>query len=386
MKILMISFNQRGKGTWLRAFNLANELIKLGNQVTLICSDESNSKTDSLIEHTNGLVEAYFHPTIPGKYVHGWDLGEATHRRNWLKSRKFDIVHVFEHRPTNQIPALFSQRHGSTMISDWADWLGSGGSLEERHNPFLKKALSFPETFLEKSGRKNASGCTAINSYLYQKAKELGFPEYKLMLLPNGYFNNQLTSTPIMVAREKLGLVESDFLVGYLGTSFYADSLLMHDTIRLAASANQKIKFLQIGKNKFAPKKLSNLFETGSVSLERLSLYLSACSVFWLPLAATGANWGRSPYKFGDYLTIARPIVSTNVGDQADLIDKYKLGLTTNCSSNGLLEAIQSLESDVDTCERLIQNVYNFARLHENSWQDKGERLIAFYNRLLKGL
>ena len=384
MKILMLSFNQRGKGTWLRAFNLANELVNSGNQVTLLCSDGSNSKKDSLIEHTNGLVEVNFHPTFPGKYLHGWDLGEAARRRNWLKRRKFDIVHVFEHRPTNQIPALFSQKQGALMISDWADWLGKGGSVEERRKLLLKTLLSCPETMFEESGRKKASGCTAINLALYQKAKNLGFPEGKLLWLPNGYYNSQLTATPIKTARKILGLSEDVFLVGYLGTCFYSDSLIMQNTLQQAASENQKIKFLQIGKNKFCPKNMNNLINVGLVSIENLSLYLSACNVFWLPLADTGANAGRSPYKFGDYLTIGRPIISTNVGDQANLIKDYNLGLITNDSAKSLFAAIQFLNSDIKTCEELGHNAYNFARIDENSWQEKGRKLNAFYCRLQK--
>lgn len=386
MKILMLSFNLRGKGTWLRAFNLANELENLGNQVTLICSEGSNSKANSFIEHTNGLIEVNFPPTVQGKYMHGWDLGEAIHRRSWLKEQKFDVVHVFEHRPTNQIPALLSQKQGALTVSDWADWLGRGGSVEERRNPFLKTLLSCPETLLEESGRKKSDGCTAINQTIYQKARKLGFPESKLLWLPNGYFNSHFTSTPIKVAKKKLGFSENDFLVGYLGTSFYSDFLLMQDTIHLAASSNQKIKFLQIGQNKFAPKDMNNLVNTGFVSTEKLSLYLSACNAFWLPLSNISANWGRSPYKFGDYLTIGRPIVSTNVGDQADLIREHKLGLNTDCSGRALFEAIHSLESDSETCEQFSTNAYKFARLDENSWEDKGKKLIEFYYRLLKGI
>jgi glycosyltransferase involved in cell wall biosynthesis len=386
MKILMLSFNLHGKGTWLRTFNLANELEKLGNQVTLICSERLNLKTNPFIKCTNGLVEIDFQPTVRGKFMHGWDLGEAAHRRNWLKGRKFDIVHVFEHRPTNQIPALLSQKQGAIMVSDWADWLGKGGSVKERRNPFVKTLLSYPETMLEESGRKKTSGCTVINQTLYQKARKLRLPESKLLWLPNGYFNSQLTSLPIKVARNILGLSENDFLVGYLGTSFYSDSLLMQDTIHLAASSNQKIKFLQIGQNKFTPKDMSNLVNTGFVSTEKLSLYLSACNAFWLPLSNNGANWGRSPYKFGDYLTIGRPIVGTNVGDQADLIREHKLGLITDCSGRGLFEALQSLESDPKICKYFSANAYAFARLRENSWQHKGEKLNEFYYRLLKGL
>jgi glycosyltransferase involved in cell wall biosynthesis len=206
------------------------------------------------------------------------------------------------------------------------------------------------------------------------------------LLLPNGYFNSQLTSTPIKEARKRLDLSENIFLVGYLGTSFFSDSLLMQDTFNNAINQNQALKFLQIGQNKFAPKKVNGLINTGPVSIEKLSLFLSACNVFWLPMADVGANRGRSPYKFGDYLTIGRPIVSTDVGDQADLIREHKLGLITEFSGQSLFEAIRSLESNSESCEQFGVNAYKFARLDENSWEDKGKRLIEFYYELLKGI
>lgn len=386
MKILMLSFNLRGKGTWLRAFNLASEIQNLGNQVTLICSEGSDPKTNSFIEQTNGLIEVAFKPTFQGKFVHGWDLGEAIHRRKWLKGQKFDIVHVFEHRPTNQIPAILCKKQGSILVSDWADWLGRGGSVEERQSRIIKGLLSYPETRLEEDSRRWSNGCTVINQTLYKKASMLGIPEEKILLLPNSYLNSQLISSPIELARKTLGLPENVFLVGYLGTSFYSDSLLMQETMYQAASRAQHIQFIQIGQNKFVFKSMTNIIETGTVSIEKLSLFLSACNVFWLPLADTNANWGRSPYKFGDYLTIGRPIVSTEVGDQAHLIREHKLGLNTDCSGRELFEAILSLESNAEIREQFSTNAYNFARLRENSWQDKGEKLIKFYHLLLKGI
>jgi glycosyltransferase involved in cell wall biosynthesis len=381
MNILMLSFNQRGKGTWLRAFNLASELVKLGNQVALLCSDWSNSRKDTLIEHVNGITEVNFHSTIPGKYLHGWDLCEVIHRSNWLKGRAFDIVHVFENRPTNQVPAIWAKRNGALLISDWADWLGKGGSVEERRNPLLRGLLSYPETLLEESGRKKAIGCTVINSTLYKKAKNLGFSEDKLLLLSNGYFNSRLISIPVQQARLVLGLSEKDFLIGYLGTSFFSDSEIMQDAINAASERSDKLKFIQIGQNKFSPRNSINIINTGQVSEEKLSLFLSACNVFWLPLANSGANLGRSPYKFGDYLTIGRPIISTDVGDQAELIRKEKLGLTTECSGKRLFEAIEFLRSDPSSCDQYGTNAYKFARQDENSWEQKGKLLMQFYNK-----
>lgn len=385
MKVLMLSYNERGKGTWLRSFNLAQELVKLGNQVTLVSSTTSKIIEKSVIQNEENLTEVISKSTFPRKTFHGWDLIEARRRGEWINNQKFDLVHVFEHRPTNQSPALLAQKRGAVMVSDWADWLGRGGSVEQRRNQILKTFLSYPETWMEETGRRVSAACTVINQTLFNKAKMLGFSETNLLLLPNGYFNPELTSTSIRTARNQLGLTDDVFLVGYLGTCFYSDSLLMQDAMRLAASKNQNIKFIQIGQNKFAPKKMINLLSTGSVSLEKLSLFLSACNVFWLPLSDIGANWGRSPYKFGDYLTIGRPIISTHIGDQAEIINENKLGLNTDCSGRDLFEAIQSLESDVNSCEQFSGNSYIFARLYENSWKHKGEKLVEFYYRIMKG-
>jgi glycosyltransferase involved in cell wall biosynthesis len=381
----MLSYNERGKGTWLRAYKLGQELVKLGHQLTLVSSEMSNKKSILIANDQPGFSEIVFPPTLQGKSFHGWDLPEAFRRLTWLKDENFDLIHVFEHRPTNHIPAVWAHKKGALLVSDWADWLGRGGSIEERRNLVLKTFLSYPETRLEESGRKKSIGCTAINQTLYQKARTLGFPKDKILLLPNGYFNSQLTSTPIKEARKRLGIAENIFLVGYLGTSFISDSLLMQDTFDNAINQDRGIKFLQIGQNKFVPKNVINLINTGPVSIEKLSLFLSVCNVFWLPMADVSANRGRSPYKFGDYLTIGRPIVSTDVGDQADLIREHKLGLITEFSGQSLFDAIRSLESDSESCEQFGVNAYKFARLAENSWEDKSKKLNEFYYGILKG-
>jgi hypothetical protein len=141
----MLSYNERGKGTWLRAYKLGQELVKLGHQLTLVSSEMSNKKSIPIANDQPGFSEVVFPPTLHGKFFHGWDLPEAFRRLTWLKDENFDLIHVFEHRPTNHIPAVWAQKQGVLMVSDWADWLGRGGSIEERRNPIIKTFLSYPE-------------------------------------------------------------------------------------------------------------------------------------------------------------------------------------------------------------------------------------------------
>ncbi len=43
MKILFTTFNQEGKGSFLRALALAKELAKLGHQLTVLCASSQNN-------------------------------------------------------------------------------------------------------------------------------------------------------------------------------------------------------------------------------------------------------------------------------------------------------------------------------------------------------
>ena len=91
------------------------------------------------------------------------------------------------------------------------------------------------------------------------------------------------------------------------------------------------------------------IISMGWVEFELYNKYLSACDLFVLPYKNTNINAGRWPNKIGDYLCLARPVLTNPTGDIRQYIEKYRLGILCDDNPEGFYTAIDSiLEDDTD--------------------------------------
>jgi hypothetical protein len=160
-------------------------------------------------------VQRYFHikngiqiievPNLfKGSIRAGWDIRNLISRIKAIKPFQFDLVHGFESRPTVIYPALILKKKGIPLFLDWADWFGSGGSIEQRPN-FLFRNLFRPiENYYETNFRKTPLGTSVICKSLAKRAIELGVYENDICLLPNGF--NVLDWEPISIQRGKINI------------------------------------------------------------------------------------------------------------------------------------------------------------------------------------
>lgn len=377
LKIALITFNQEGKGTYLRAYFLGNELVKLGHEVTILAGNITGKRTCERIE--NGLRIVTFPRLFKGVFLSGWGFDEMIYRLFWIKRNEFDLVHAFECRPTTYFPARHLQRRGAAFFTDWADWLGEGGSVEERPNGIKKCLLRIFETHFENKRFQKSDGITAICSTLVNESIKRGYPPEKVLLLPNGMCNPYLQSFPMELARAQKGLQKQGFIIGYLGSGFEKDMELMHSAFRALQKNIGDVILLHAGRSKYHTELDDAILCIGPVSYEDVSYYLSACDIFWFPLTRNMANFGRLPLKFSDYLTIGRPIVSTDVGDLAAWIRMLRVGLvgedTPECISNLVLEIIRSPEQK----SVMGENAFLSSKKYEFSWKKRSEELESFY-------
>ena len=121
-----------------RALAFAQTISRQGHQVTLIAtSQERRSRTLKYLQDDVTIVET---PDLfSGSLRSGWDPWNSLHRIAWAHGQRIDLVHAFELRPTVLAPSLYMKFARRTpFVSDWADWFGKGGSVEERPNPLLR--------------------------------------------------------------------------------------------------------------------------------------------------------------------------------------------------------------------------------------------------------
>ena len=387
MKILMVVFNQVGRGTYWRAFHLSRILARRGHQVTLMATSP-NRRVGIRIRQTDGLSLVETPDMFTGSLRSGWDPWNILNRVLWLRDKDFDLVHAFEGRPAAIYPALYIRnRLQVPLVMDWCDWFGRGGSVEERPNRLLRGVLRPVETYYEEHFRTQAERTTVICSVLHQKALDLGVSSDTILDLPNGSDTERLQPIDPVTARERTNLPVKAFIIGYVGTIFQRDGILMAEAFNRFARQAPEAYLVIAG---YCPLDLRPLvsqpervIQTGFLSEAELNAYLAASDVFWLPLSDTNANRGRFPLKLTDYMAVGRPVVATRVGDVQAIVEENAIGLLSQPEPEDL--AMQTLRLYQDPALRQTLGA-NARRAAENrfNWTNLVTQLEELYLSVVK--
>jgi glycosyltransferase involved in cell wall biosynthesis len=326
-RLLLLSFNRVGKGTYWRALGFAQELVHLNYEVTLLAV-AARRRWGFARQEINGVQVVESPDLMPRS---GYDPWDVVNRLAWVRKRPFDLVHAFETRPVNIFPALLAQRRYKVpFVTDWCDWFGRGGSVEQRSNPLLRTILRPVETFFEEQFRPGAAGTTVINQTLWQKAHDLGIPAHGLLLLPNGANVTTIRPQDKTAVRAKLGLPAAAFVLGYTGAMFDDDALLMAAAFDQIQAAIPQARLLLIGYTNVALEEMvrekTAVWRTGPVNNQALADYVAACDVGWLPLADIPANQGRFPMKVHDFMAAGRPLLVSDLGDLGHFVSQRNIG------------------------------------------------------------
>jgi glycosyltransferase involved in cell wall biosynthesis len=388
LRIAMLAFNVAGKGTYWRALALGQELVARGHRVTLLAiSPGRRWRFD--IRRIRGVTVVETPDLLPGSLRSGWDPWDVLARIGWLRRRTFDLVHAFENRPVALLPAVYLQRkQGLPLVSDWCDWFGRGGSVEERPNPLVRAVLRPVETFFEEVPRPRADGVTVINTILRQKALDLGVPPERILLLPNGANVREIRPGNQAEARRRLGLPLDVRLIAYTGAIFWRDARLMATAFDQIHSARPDTRLLLVGYCNVAIEELVQrpeaVIRAGPVSYRTLANYLATCDLGWLPLRNSGANRGRFPLKLNDFMAAGRAVVATDVGDLGDLMRQEPIGWLAPDEPGALAEAVLALLADDVERERQGRHARQVAET-KLSWPLMATRLERFYLQLKEG-
>ncbi len=385
MKILLMVFNQTGKGTYWRAFHWGRILARWGHEVTLMAT-APESRFFFRVSQPAGLRLVETPDLLSGPLRSGWDPWNTMKRIAWLGREDFDLVHAFEGRPVVLFPALFEKKRGARLIMDWCDWFGRGGSVEERPQPLVRWLLRPIETHFEGAYRCRADGTTVINALLREKAIGLGVDPATILLIQNGSDPGRAPQSR-GEARKKIGLEGEDQLIGFVGGTFSQDARFMAEALNRVAARNNKVKLLLIGYfNREIETWLSDpsrVIRTGGLPYDRIFDYLSACDICWLPLCDNSANQGRQPLKFNDYLTVGRPVVATDVGDLREIMVKHQVGLITDNHFADFAQKTLELLEQTSLQEELGKNA-RVAAETAFSWEKMTRDLETFYLKVLE--
>jgi glycosyltransferase involved in cell wall biosynthesis len=389
LNILFIVFNIIGEGTYLRAYELARALSELGHSLTILASSSEVRK--SINSYSNNGIQIIEVPNLfKGSIRAGWDIRNLISRIRAIKSSNFDIVHGFESRPTVIYPALKLKKKGTPLFLDWADWFGSGGSIEQRPNFLFRNFYRPIENYYETNFRKTPLGTSVICKTLAKRAIELGVHKNDICLLPNGF--NVLDWEPVTIqeARSILNLGNDKFLIGYLGSLFPNDAKLLGHTVDRLNELTIDFQVIHIGKSNYYYEQKSRnpqqIIQTGPVKFLSMQTYLSACDVLLLPFEDTSANNGRFPLKFSNYLSCGRPIIATSVGDIPFYVRRNNLGIVTEDTPESIADAINYLHDNSELRTLYGEAAFDLSNDPDESWLSRANLLLKFYNQKMENL
>jgi glycosyltransferase involved in cell wall biosynthesis len=384
LRILLLIFNQTGRGTYQRAYYFSRTLARRGHQVTLmVTSPRARFCMRQFPLDGFQLVECP--DLLPASLRSGWDVWNTARRMLWLLGRRFDIVHAIEARPVVLLPALLAQRRGAQLVMDWCDWFGRGGSVEERPAGWMRALIRPIDTFFEERFRTRANQTLVITPFLKERAVALGVQPETISVIRNGC-DAEVEPLKQSIARQVVGLPANVPLIGYLGSCYTRDAELMALALNRVINIMPAARLVLIGYfNRDIESLVYNprsIIRTGHVTHDALFRYLAACDVCWLPLRDSGANRGRWPGKLNDYMVVSRPVVSTGIGELSKLIPQLQMGVIARDEPDDFAAQTLTLLSDPRRRASMGQAARRAAETVMN-WERMVDDLEGAYQRAL---
>lgn len=353
-------------GTFFRAYYMAKHLTRLRHKVTLL-SISPNKRVGLRASRAEGVEVIETPDLFWGRGRTGWDPWDIINRIAYVDRRHYDIIHAWDCRPAVIFPALYARWSHKTnkpsLIIDWCDWWGRGGTQKERPGGVTKVLYNPVETYFEEAFRAKADGTTVISKALYERALKLGVSSEFMKILPQGCDVEIEVDPDRNNARRILGIALEELLIVGVGALMPADAFLLFDALSLVFQKVPTCKMVLIGKHGISVpdniKKKSNFHETGFISEGTLRNYMTACDILIVPLADNVANKARWPSKANPFVALGRAVVITRVGDLPDLLEREDAALVVDPKPKELADGIVRLSSD----RELIKHYENNARM-----------------------
>jgi glycosyltransferase involved in cell wall biosynthesis len=222
-----------------------------------------------------------------------------------------------------------------------------------------------------------------ICTLLEEKALRLGLQPQQVLLLPNGADIDIIHPQDRTEARRRLGLPQNIPLIAYTGAVFQRDADLMAATFQLILASRPDARLLLIGYTRANLNIEPNyVIKTGTLSRLQLADYLAACDLGWLPLQDSGANRGRFPMKFHDFIAAGRSIVATDVGDVGKAIKEASVGCVVPPDPIMLAQAVLHLLENSIARQQMEKHA-RFIAETKYAWPNLTAKLVDFYSQIL---
>lgn len=386
----MLNHNVRDRSTYFRALGFARVLARWGHDATIVTISRRRLLR-ARHEVVSGVRVVETPDIAPGRARSGWDPWDTVYRSvTLLAGGPYDLVHGFDCRPVVLVPSLLLRYFRSVpYVSDWADWWGRGGAIDERSGRVLRVMVGGIETYLEEGFRKYADAVTVTSRALSERARGLGIASEVIHYIPSGADVEGTTPLPREASRRELGLPAGVPIVCFAGFVHYDLELV----VRAFGVLRRKVPdalLLLVGPRSRVLKRLDlprevrdGIVETGTQRPSKVPLFLACADVLLLPFGNRPCNVGRGPIKLGDYLAAGRPIVTNPVGEMVPLFERHPVGLLADETPESFASAIARLLDDRALAGAMGANARRVAEDHL-AWEVVTRDLEGCYQSVLE--
>lgn len=381
MRLLYLNHNFRNYGTYFRAMPMAEYMAKRGHQVTLLTVSPT-LRTQVSWSVVNGVRLGEMPNSGQMNSGGGYGPLDNLYRIAHATAHRYDIIHMFDHKPNATFAGFPGRIRGAKLIADWADWWGGPGGLNDvrRRIPAVGKF----EEWWEIESKKWADGVVTISTVLRERAIADGCRPERVIYIPTGSPTERIRRVPISQAREKLQVPLKRRAVAYIGGLKH--SVLA--TIMGALTQLPDVWLIAIGPINAEENTLAQSFciadrfwQTGMVVGKEVTDYLGCADILCIPMIDVAGDRGRLPNKLLDYLAAGRPIVAGPVGDVRDIVEQNHVGLLATDTAE-TKAAFERLLNDAALCDQLGQSARRTAETIFN-WDHLIDQLETFYSDIL---
>jgi len=369
-----------------RYFPLAKELARLGNEVNI----------SALHPNLGGLSQRQFQ--VSGVRVHY--VGQMHVRKVGSQKTYFstlglarvalasslrmsiralladtEVIHLGKPHPINGVAALAAKfLRGKRLYLDCDDY-------EAESNRFSGRWQRAVVRLFEDNLPRFVSGMTVNTRFTQERNIALGFPEDRIVYVPNGVDRERFTKVDpgkVQGLRQELGL-DGKKVVAYVGSMSLVNhpvDLLLEafaivrrrcgDAVLVLVGGGEDYDFLcrraeELGLGEVA------IF-VGRVKPEAVPYYLAMAEVSVEPVRDDLAARARSPLKVFESLAVGTPVVTGDVGDRRDILDGGKAGILVNPGeAHALAKGIVTVLRDRDRAQAMREAAL---RLRERYYWD----------------
>lgn len=372
MKILSVNAGLplgENNAMWHRVSKMNDIMIKAGHDVQVIHYWDNKFYRYYLPKYKENIME-FIQNNPDHIFVKGSSIEIFIKHLKYL-SKNFDLVYANNNKAT--IYSIIGKLKKTPLIYDM-----HGGLVEEfsfRNNHDFTSTLKLLQLKLVNSLNLNLPNkIICVSKCMINHLIKNGVSRNKLEYVTNGvdldYFK-PFSAEEIQKNRESLNL-DDKMVFGYIGGFHKWQGV--ENFIKAAKNIDDRdVSFLVVGGKEY--KKSENLLMIPKIPFEDVKRFYSVCDVLVLPRPDHIATQIAAPTKFAEYIAMGKPILTTEVGDAALFVKKYKCGaVLKNNELNNLIKGITILKNKSDyeikemgeNARKLAEDEFNWKKIEYN--------------------